>query len=330
MKLIRLTQQSLQLTEAKINSPHLSGLSTQQLIDLLKRKQSHLDRTPDTARTAVVRTLGYNWDEAIQTVPDIQDPVKKQHRLGDLRQAYNYADVLAREYYNNPSEFYVEQTGRKQKAGFSGMDEYVGLPLVIIGKKSALRDHDLDEDDFREFADVQTRRAKTLEGPSTGISGQITRLIKKQNEEQMAIKAAQHKAAPTVNAAPPPRLVAITTRTGTSNLPNPYYGGTHQYYGPITGVTWNSTKIKNIMNTYALALDILGDPMSTINYSRNGSDEDMFYATSMSGQIVFYATSGHHMMVYIATKSYRLARLVTSNNPQATASTLQIYIPAKK
>lgn len=324
MKITRLPSTENQpITEAKINSPHLAGLTTKQMLDMLNRKKNHIDRAAQRDATAVFRAMGYSYSQAICSMPVFTISSEVRDYFASAGTSGEYG--LQKECYQRPNDFYVEQTNMKAREGWNATTKLAaGKPIAIIGKISVLKQYGLDEEDFQEFADYMERTGVRL-GADSALKGQITRLTKKHNEEQMAIKQKQAASAPSSPLPLPPKDVQAMKG---QMLPNPYYKGSNQYNGPITNVKWQTGLMKNMMTTFVLALDLLNEPIDNINYSADiQTQTDYFYAKSKTGVFVLYVdgSDGKNMKVLINGIAYRLRSVIIANNPRETAKRIVQY-----
>lgn len=327
MKITRLTPTTPTLiSEAKINSPHLAGQSTAQLLDLLNRKQTHQSRANDRDSTAVWRAMGYAYDAGVHVVPLFTEAADLKEYLKLVGAVNSTEQSRARAFYLAPKEYYVEYTNIKYGDGWNDATKFLaGRKKLIVGVKAELAKYGLDEEDFQEYADYLEREDLRNAGGSTQLKSQITRLTKKHNEEQMAAKTAQQAGAPATNLPPPPRDVPAMKG---NLLPNPYYMGTNQYNGPIVNTQWQTGAMKNLMTTFILAADLLGEPLGNINYSADPvAGIDYFYAKSKNGVFVFYVNGndGKNMKVMVNGSTYRLRSVVIANKPRDTAKHIARY-----
>lgn len=329
MKITRLTPPIPTLiSEAKINSPHLSGQSTEQLLKLLNRKQDHASRPHNRNSTAVFRTLGYGYDSIIYVVPLFTDATVLKEYLRLLGAANMNMQSQVKKFYLAPKDYYVEYTNVNYGDGYNDSTKYIaGRRKLIVGSKEEFAKYGMDEEDFQEFADYMEREdLRNSTSSATSLKSQITRVSKRHNDEQMAAKAAAQPAAPVATNAPaPPTLVQGMKG---AMLPNPYYMGSNQYNGPIINTQWQDGRVKNLMTTFILAADILGDPIDTINHSADTkANIDFFYARSRRGTFVFYVSGENSRMarVIINGTAYSLRSTVITNKVQETVKHLKHY-----
>lgn len=316
---------SILLEDAPRRKPS-SELSSERAAALLARRVRANSNSAKTWALGTYRVMSYNYTTAMNRIPDLR--TAPRDTLQKYLNTYQGGAALSRKFYANPADFYIEDADEVTSDADPQSIIPDGYPYIWIGDKEVLKQHGLDEDDFRDHVEDAVQKARA-EKRRAKADARYKRAIKKYNEEQAALMHKAATAAASTSAPPPPVSRTLTLSQYNKNLLNPYLMGKTdtQYNGPLAGCKFIKNSVSVMMNVFALALARIGDPIVNIQYSNDGT-VDMFYASTASNNIHFYVrgTLTSQMLLAVNGRGWRLQHVYKNNDVEKTKDMLEVLM----